>query len=46
MDAGQLNPGHVLVATGKPYVTLMETDEAAALAMMRAASVLSWKFVE
>lgn len=27
MDAGQLNPGHVLVATTQPYETLLELDE-------------------
>ena len=37
MDAGQVNPGHVLVATREPYVTLMDADEASAAAMMRAA---------
>lgn len=37
MDAGQVNPGHVLVATRKPYVTLMDADEDSAAAMMRAA---------
>lgn len=37
MDAGQVNPGHVLVATRKPYVTLMDADEESAVAMMRAA---------
>jgi len=37
MDAGQVNPGHVLVATRQPYETLMDADEEAALAMMRAA---------
>lgn len=37
MDAGQVNPGHVLVATRKPYETLMDADEASALALMRAA---------
>ncbi|WP_420475964.1 HIT family protein [Noviherbaspirillum sp. ST9] len=37
MDAGQVNPGHVLVATRKPYVTLMDADEESAAAMMRAA---------
>lgn len=41
MDAGQLNPGHVLVATKLPYVTIMEADEAAALALMRAARHLA-----
>lgn len=37
MDAGQLNPGHVLVATRKPYETLMDADEESAVAMMRVA---------
>lgn len=37
MDAGQLNPGHVLVATRKPYETLMDADEESAIALMRAA---------
>lgn len=35
MDAGQVNPGHVLVATTHPYPTLMDADEASALALMR-----------
>ncbi len=38
MDAGQVNPGHVLVATRKPYETLLDADEDAAAAMMRAAT--------
>jgi histidine triad (HIT) family protein len=38
MDAGQVNPGHVLVATKKPYETLMDADEESAAAMMRAAN--------
>ena len=37
MDAGQINPGHVLVATRMPYETLMDADEESATAMMRAA---------
>ncbi len=37
MDAGQLNPGHVLIATRKPYETLMDADEASVVAMMRTA---------
>lgn len=37
MDAGQVNPGHVLVATRRPYETLMDADEESALALMRAA---------
>lgn len=35
MDSGQVNPGHVLVATTHPYETLMDTDEASAEALMR-----------
>ncbi|HZW11703.1 MAG TPA: HIT family protein [Noviherbaspirillum sp.] len=41
MDAGQVNPGHVLVATKKPYETLMDADEESAAAMMRAAARIS-----
>lgn len=41
MDAGQVNPGHVLVATKKPYETLMDADEESAAAMMRAATRIS-----
>ena len=37
MDAGQVNPGHVLVVTKEPYETLMDADEESAAAMMRAA---------
>lgn len=37
MDAGQLNPGHVLVATCHPYETLMDMDEDVAAALMRVA---------
>ncbi|WP_025916624.1 HIT family protein [Herminiimonas sp. CN] len=37
MDAGQVNPGHVLVATKKPYETLLDADEESAVALMRAA---------
>jgi histidine triad (HIT) family protein len=37
MDAGQVNPGHVLVVTKQPYETLMDADEESAVAMMRAA---------
>lgn len=37
MDAGQLNPGHVLVATRTPYETLMDADEESAVALMRVA---------
>jgi len=38
MDAGQVNPGHVLVVTKQPYETLMDADEESAAAMMRAAN--------
>ena len=37
MDAGQVNPGHVLVATKKPYQTLLDADEESVVALMRAA---------
>ena len=38
MDAGQVNPGHVLVATKQPYETLLDADDDSAAAMMRAAA--------
>ena len=41
MDAGQVNPGHVLIATKKPYETLMDADEESAAAMMRAAAKIA-----
>ncbi|MDP1611818.1 MAG: HIT family protein [Sulfuritalea sp.] len=37
MDAGQVNPGHVIVACKAPVETLMDADEATARAMMAAA---------
>ncbi|NMM26463.1 MAG: HIT family protein [Glaciimonas sp.] len=37
MDAGQVNPGHVLVATKKPYETLMDADADSVVALMRVA---------
>ncbi|HVL34844.1 MAG TPA: HIT family protein [Burkholderiales bacterium] len=37
MDAGQVNPGHVLVASRAPYETLLEADEATAAALFVAA---------
>ena len=37
MDAGQVNDGHVIVASIRPYPTLMDADEETAIAMMRAA---------
>ena len=36
MDAGQVNPGHVIVATRKPYQTLLDADETAAAALFAA----------
>jgi len=35
MDAGQLNPGHVLVATRQPAETLLDLDEDTAAALFR-----------
>lgn len=37
MDAGQVNPGHVIVATRQPFETLLDADEESAAALMRAA---------
>lgn len=37
MDAGQVNPGHVIVASKAPYETLMDADEDTARALMAAA---------
>lgn len=37
MDAGQVNPGHVIVASRRPYETLLDADEATAAALMIAA---------
>lgn len=37
MDAGQVNPGHVIVATKKPFETIMDADEVSACALMAAA---------
>lgn len=37
MDAGQVNEGHVIVATRRPCETLMDCTEAEAAALMRAA---------
>jgi histidine triad (HIT) family protein len=37
MDAGQVNPGHVIVASRKPYETLLDADEATAAALLVAA---------
>lgn len=35
MDAGQLNPGHVLVATREPFETFLDLDEGTAVALFR-----------
>jgi histidine triad (HIT) family protein len=37
MDAGQVNPGHVIVATKKPFETLTDADEVSAAALFAAA---------
>jgi histidine triad (HIT) family protein len=37
MDAGQVNEGHVIVATKQPWETLLDMDEDTAAALMRAA---------
>ena len=37
MDAGQVNPGHVIVASRQPFETLLDADEATAAALMVAA---------
>lgn len=37
MDAGQVNPGHVIVATRKPFETLLDADEASVAALFAAA---------
>lgn len=37
MDAGQVNDGHVIVASREPYATLLDADEATAAAMMAVA---------
>lgn len=37
MDASQVNPGHVIVATRRPFETILDADEASACALMAAA---------
>ena len=37
MDAGQVNPGHVIVATKHPFETLMDADEESAAALFAVA---------
>lgn len=34
MDAGQVNPGHVIVATRKPYETLLDADQPTVAALL------------
>jgi histidine triad (HIT) family protein len=41
MDAGQVNPGHVIVASKHPYETLLDADEATAVALMRAVKCIA-----
>ncbi len=38
MDAGQVNPGHVIVATRKPAETILDLDDETACALFRAAA--------
>ena len=37
MDAGQVNPGHVIVATKRPFETLMDADPESVAALFAAA---------
>ena len=37
MDAGQVNPGHVIVASIEPFETILDADAATAAALMAAA---------
>jgi histidine triad (HIT) family protein len=37
MDAGQVNPGHVIVASVQPFETLLDADEATAASLMAVA---------
>ena len=37
MDAGQVNPGHVIVATKKPFETITDADAESAAALFAAA---------
>ena len=37
MDVGQVNDGHVIVASKHPYPTLLDADEGTAVALMRVA---------
>ncbi len=38
MDAGQVNPGHVIVASKKPFETILDLDDETASAVFRAAA--------
>jgi histidine triad (HIT) family protein len=38
MDTGQVNPGHVVVATKKPAETILDLDDALASALFRTAA--------
>ena len=38
MDAGQVNPGHVIVASKKPFETILDLDDETAGAVFRAAA--------
>ena len=41
MDAGQVNPGHVIVATKVPAETLVDLDEAVAAALFRSVTKIA-----
>ena len=41
MDAGQVNPGHVIVATREPYETILDAPPEAAAALMLAAQKMA-----
>ncbi|MEW6704609.1 MAG: HIT family protein [Pseudomonadota bacterium] len=38
MDAGQVNPGHVIVATRQPFETVLDLDDETAAALFRTAT--------
>ena len=38
MDAGQVNDGHVIVATVRPYETILDVDDETAAALMKVAA--------
>jgi histidine triad (HIT) family protein len=38
MDAGQVNPGHVIVATRRPFETVLDLDDEVAGALFRTAA--------